>query len=108
VGFTLTKAEENLLEFGDGVATIVVDHIQDCCEHVYADCAQLKDKIGQEFSSFVVEKVPGSGFRVGGEFVPCYDIQNGYYSSDLTLTATICGVETKIDLSDCTQTSDTD
>ncbi len=80
-------------------------HEQDCCESVYADFEMLKKynvsvKTGKninikeiEFAETLeslVEGVPQAGFNIisiTGEkfFVPCYNEQNGYYSSDLEL-----------------------
>lgn len=80
-------------------------HEQDCCESVYADFEMLKNynvsvKTGKninikeiEFAETLeslVEGVPQAGFNIisiTGEkfFVPCYNEQNGYYSSDLEL-----------------------
>ncbi len=73
-------------------------HYQDCCESVYADWSvaenyvnQLKDKFGE----IEIRGVAEDGFIIafGGYyatslskiFIPCYNSQNGYYSSGLTL-----------------------
>ena len=80
-------------------------HEQDCCESAYADFEMLKNynvsvKTGKNINikeiEFVetlealVEGVAGAGFNIIsiiGEkfFVPCYNQQNGYYSSNLEL-----------------------
>jgi len=67
-------------------------HEQDCCEHVYANINYIKDEINyiKPFNCMIIEIVEGSGIRLkfGNNhalFVPCYDIQNGYYSSNLEL-----------------------
>lgn len=80
-------------------------HEQDCCENVYADFDMLRNynvsvKTGKninikeiEFAETLetlVEGVAEAGFNIIsiiGEkfFVPCYNQQNGYYSSDLEL-----------------------
>lgn len=97
----LIKISEEGLEFDDG--TIVVDnHNQDCCEHVYADWNQLEDTDikSKNFRKIKIEGVKGSGFRINGYFVPCYNSQNGYYGSDLELEITKPGVPTqRIDVS---------
>ena len=91
------------------------EHDQDCCEHVYGDFSVfehykksiLEDLIAIEEIQLV--KVNGDGFllRFLGVydnsvkvFVPCYDFQNGCYSSDLSLTITQDDVKTNIDISD--------
>lgn len=77
---------ENRITFDDGT-TITDYHSQDCCESVYADWKQLEDTDikEKEFRKIKIEGVKGSGFRLNGYFVPCYNSQNGYYGSDLTL-----------------------
>lgn len=70
---------------------ITYDHLQDCCEHNYADFQQIddvaKETIFENPLSF--EPVPDYGFRFGNKnkmfFVPCYSDQNGYYSSDVDI-----------------------
>lgn len=93
------------LQFSDG--SIVRDvHEQDCCESVYADWEQLKDTdiLSREFDDIEIEKVPDSGFRVNGYFVPCYNEQNGYYSSDLQLEIYRKGQKKEVlDISECVE-----
>jgi hypothetical protein len=80
-------------------------HEQDCCESVYADFKILNDynvstKTGKEINikeiDFeesllkLIEGVKEAGFnmisKIGEKFfVPCYNSQNGYYSSELEL-----------------------
>lgn len=69
-------------------------HDCDCCEFNYADFMAIKTtETWQElyFTNFykplVFEKVEGCGFRFGNIdkmfFVPCYSIQNGFYSDEI-------------------------
>lgn len=75
--------------------TLEDEHQQECCENVYADFESAdwwlfdEDKYEnvKELSKSI-EIVEGSGFRIGGVFVPCYDSQNGYYSNNLRLIIT--------------------
>lgn len=73
-------------------------HSQDCCEAVYADFSSAKyyqeSIVGKEFKELVIKGVAGMGFLIclfqdweRGEkiFIPCYNEQNGYYSSGLEL-----------------------
>lgn len=62
-------------------------HDQECCECVFADWNALKDTTFENeiFNNVKIEKIKDSGFKINGYFVPCYNIQNGYYSSDLEL-----------------------
>ncbi len=109
----IIKISNTGLTFDDG--TIVSHyHDQDCCESVYADWKSLKDQylIGNnspDFSDITIEKVANSGFRLidsnkNGYFVPCYNYQNGYYSSNLSLTIERTNQkEEVIDISDCVE-----
>lgn len=80
------------IEFDDG--TFLVDiHYRDCCEHVYADWEQVaNDSLALQYD-FDRLKIQENkyGFRFGDGkhwvFVPCYNIQNGYYSSELEVGA---------------------
>lgn len=73
----------------DNGATLTHYHSQDCCEHVYADWESLKTEVGVMDHNFattpIIEFIKDSGIRVEGFFVPCYNSQNGYYSSQLEL-----------------------
>jgi len=82
----IIKIEDKLLTFDNGI-TIGYYHVQDCCESVYADFKQLHDTgiLGKNIDKIKIEQVNNSGFRLNGFFVPCYNEQNGYYGSDLTL-----------------------
>jgi hypothetical protein len=83
----IIKFDEDQIVFDNG--TIVSHyHDQDCCEYVFADFNQLQDTdaIDHEFNEKIkIENVPSAGFRIEGYFIPCYNQQNGYYSSDLFL-----------------------
>lgn len=81
-------------------------HSRDCCEEVYADwehmayypsipsgnaresLTQIK-LVGDIESPDFIEPVEGVGFKIKCEqgyiLVSCYNIQNGYYSSDLAI-----------------------
>lgn len=83
-------------------------HEQDCCENVYADLGILKTynvstKTGktidikdidfEESLDKLIEGINEAGFnmisKIGEKFfVPCYNEQNGYYSSNLELFLT--------------------
>lgn len=86
----IIKLEENLIEFEDGTQ-ITCDHEQDCCEYNYADCEQLDDlarAYNFDTAKLQIEAVEDAGFRFGDRpermfFVPCYSVQNGYYSSNI-------------------------
>ena len=82
----IKKISNGYILFDDG--TKIFDyHDQDCCENVYADFEQLKDTdiLEQEFKDIEIEGVEGSGIRLNGYFIPCYNKQNGYYSSNLEI-----------------------
>lgn len=80
-------------------------HETECCEEVYADWTSINEKIvnknGNNVNIFslefyedidkLIEEVKEQGFMLCAKdgtkiLVNCYDIQNGYYSSDLNIT----------------------
>ena len=80
-------------------------HDQDCCENVYADFKILKTynlstKTGKTINihdidfnedlETLIEGVAEAGFNMKSKigeafFVPCYNVQNGYYNDNLEL-----------------------
>ena len=86
----ILKITESSIEFDNG-KDIRFEHDQDCCEINYADFEQL-DSLARDvdFSEPLVFEECEYGFRFGNPpinmfFVPCYSIQNGYYSSLLDI-----------------------
>ena len=86
----IIKFDQDGLEFDNG--TIVGDsHDQECCEDVYADWKQLEDTdvMSHKFPEAIeIEGVDGAGIKIDGYFIPCYNEQSGYYSSDLDIVIT--------------------
>ena len=88
----IVEAEENILRFDNGVE-IYCDHDQQCCENNYADFTQLDDIArSRDFDTdkLEIEILEDQGFRFGNKpfnmhFVPCYSVQNGYYSTNLNI-----------------------
>lgn len=60
-------------------------HDAECCENNFADLTALNDTTfkEEEFKTLIVEACE-YGYRVNGYFVPCYSIQNGYYSDEVS------------------------
>lgn len=100
------------------IIEIETNHEPVCCEVVYADMEIFKyvkkELIGKTIDVILIKGVEEMGFLVClGElyrhndyfdyfskiFIPCYNVQNGYYSSDLELKISVNGIETKIDIS---------
>lgn len=91
---TLAKISEVTSEhilFSDGTE-ITYYHYQQCCEYNYADFEQLDDLARSaifDTDNLKYEIVSGDGFRFGNDgkmfFVPCYSIQNGYYSDEVDI-----------------------
>lgn len=95
------KIIDSGLEFkiGDDFIILRDHHSQDCCEAVYAYWRYLFDDIERlsnrgPYIGLEIKGVPEMGLLLVFErtsiiseklFVPCYDIQNGYYSNELTL-----------------------
>lgn len=124
----ITEISEGGLKFGNG-AMLTDYHKQDCCEYVYADWMNMKAMVDPSacggkneldlsqynfFEDILSSVVPiyGLGFYLVTQqgvclLVSCYDIQNGYYSSDLELIHTVRG-ETKgsLDITECTTIPD--
>lgn len=115
----ITKIDSNGLTFDNG-AKLQDYHEQDCCETVYADWEnmQVVTKIGAnsisveelEFDERVINCLaftPGLGFVLNAVngiriLVSCYNQQNGYYSSALSLVYTDkYGRVNTVDISDC-------
>ena len=81
----IVNVTDEMIQFSDG-STITFDHVEDCCEDNYADFEQLDD-LARDYTfedDLYFEAVEGSGFRFGDFrrkfFVPCYSVQNGYYT----------------------------
>lgn len=76
------------LELSDGTEVHFV-HEQNCCECVYADLSALEDT-GFENDNITIKNldiklVKGYGLRLNGYGIPCYNSQNGWYSSDIEI-----------------------
>ncbi len=88
-----------IIKFSDSEKILLRSyHEQDCCEKVYADFSILKYHIksieGKKIKEFIIKGVKDIGFLLCFKiedshtekiFIPCYNIQNGYYSDDLYL-----------------------
>ena len=88
--FFIVWINEKWIKFSNG-KSMTFDHIQDCCEHNYADFLGIDDisldyKLHEPLTYEVVENY---GFRFGNRdsmvSVPCYSEQNGYYSTDVDI-----------------------
>lgn len=99
----------------DKKLTFSTYHQQDCCENVYGDFSIAKyhesELVGKTLSRVEVKSVKGMGFLLcfnvslasSKIFIPCYNYQNGYYSSDLELVINDNGVKIEVDITDCTE-----
>lgn len=52
----------------------------------------------QNFNSLIIEGVKDCGIRINGYFIPCYNEQNGYYSSNLELQIKVGGKVISVDI----------
>jgi len=109
------KDEDGILiqvEDGEDLEITAV-HSSDCCEHVYGDFSSLSCHVskieGNELNTVAIKSVDGMGFLIVFElswnqfvkvFVPCYNYQNGYYSSNLELSVRKGSVTTAIDITE--------
>ena len=101
-------SEENYLKFSDGTR-IFTEYSPECCEYNFADFECLDtEAINYDFDTKSLRFEPTDyGFRFGDKsermfFVPCYSVQNGYYSNfiDVYLNDKLVlnGVECELDL----------
>lgn len=116
----IKQIDDEMIFFDNGYI-LVYEHEQDCCESVFADFSMLSDynispKTGKIISIYkidfeetlakLIEPIENEGFCLQSKkgekfFVPCHDIQNGYYSNNLTLKLMkIAGI---MDVSGCTK-----
>lgn len=81
----ITKITNKGITFDNGVV-IQDHHDQDCCEQVYADFMALVDTtiFDEDFKKLDVKLVE-FGVSLNNYFIPCYNIQNGYYSNKLEI-----------------------
>lgn len=123
----IKRIEEDKIVFDDD-SELRYYHDQDCCEHVYADFMYIKDYncLGKNKNETVfelefdlsnlkskIEIVKDEGICLLDKnnnkiFIPCYDVQNGYYSSELELKYYIKENEkhkfySKLDISESTK-----
>ena len=99
------KITEEEIIFDNG-SKITYDHNQDCCEVNYADFCQIEES-AKEFDfpeDLIFEAVNGFGFRFGGNrmfFIPCYSVQNGYYTTEINIYFNgKCVISTECEYSD--------
>jgi hypothetical protein len=111
----MAKEGSLIMLFGQQKVALTDGHDQDCCENVYADFEQFNHYLPQltrQYKQIEIRGVKGDGFLVclGDElgydplhkvFIPCYNIQNGYYSDNLSLTVEHGPKKETLDLSDC-------
>lgn len=102
---TIEKVFIDHILFSDG-SILVALHEQECCEHTYADFCQLEDeaKTHRFLRPILIETCKG-GFRFGDTrrkfFVPCYSVQNGYYSNRLEVFMVSDGVKFQFQRVNC-------
>lgn len=94
----ISSLSENIIQFDNG-SSICFHHRQDCCEHVYADCEGIQSLSTENFPYNAVEfDEPPLFFMQSGVgvvlvaktgmkyLISCYNSQNGYYSSNLSMS----------------------
>jgi len=126
----LNKTIKDIKENGDDLMITFEDdtflnlessHDQDCCENVYADFSVIKYykkqiikddwcgtkdivsldiKFVEDMGMLLVFRGKYSDVKV---FIACYNEQNGYYSSELTLTINNNGNKEVVDISRCVE-----
>jgi hypothetical protein len=94
----ITSLAEDRIQFDNG-SRIEFEHWQDCCEQVYADCENIQSLSTENFPYKEVEfNEPPEFFMEEGVgvvlvaktgmkyLISCYNKQNGYYSSKLSMS----------------------
>lgn len=115
----IIEIDEEEIKFDNGYG-LKYYHEQDCCEHVYADFSVLgtynvstitgkainiKEIDFEEHLEYLIQGIVGQGFNIISKigekfFIPCYNSQNGYYSSDLELILCKDKIKEIIDISE--------
>lgn len=100
---TIAHIDYDGITFSNGVK-IEHSHPQECCEEVYADWQALKttNVMGEKFREVTIYGIPELGISLNHYLVPCYDIQNGYYSSDLKVEIIVRDTIFSFDITDYT------
>ena len=85
----ISKVTEDCILFDNG-NIIEYNHERQCCEDNYADFKQIEDTAYRyDFDENLLFERCEYGFRFGDKkrmfFIPCYSIQNGYYSYDIEI-----------------------
>lgn len=111
----IQKIDYDGIYFSDG-SSLVGEHFQDCCEEVYAAWENLQDSgiLDLNIEAIKIEELEGIGINllvtpfINGYsrayiryFVPGYNIQNGYYNSNLSLVFEYGNTQVKHDISHC-------
>ncbi len=112
------ETEEKLqFVFADQSRLTIEDyHSQDCCESVYADFESVDIYKGQlcggVYHTLIIQGVEEMGFLIkfiGDEeekvLINCYNEQNGYYSSNLSLHIQYDNQKYGVDVTEFTQDS---
>lgn len=86
---TIVGIDDQAITFSDG-SQITFWHYRDCCENNYADFSQLDDLArNHKFRGKILFESCEGGFRFGDSrrkfFVPCYSVQNGYYTTHICI-----------------------
>lgn len=90
----------------DNECYLTYGHEMDCCEHNYADFIQLEDT-GIEDEEFEFNEnmfeLCEHGFRLVAKnnnkyFIPCYSVQNGWYSTELDIYLNCKKIQFKFNL----------
>lgn len=108
------KDDRLILEFETDKIILDYEHNQDCCENVYADFdialaykKQLREY--RSYQSIIIKGIAGLGimleftpeyYSLARVMIPCYNEQNGYYSSNLKLIIDHNGEKKTYDISD--------
>ena len=117
---TISEINREGIIFTDG-STLQDHHIDDCCEMVYTEWLYNSDNYGKNpFRKIEVYIEKGYGitldmiaitedgdiYKVDTMFFPCYNIQNGYYSDNLSLKFSHGNIAIEVDITKSTTESE--
>lgn len=89
--------EVTLIDTKGNKLSIASYYYQGCCEYNYIDGGGLEDTLITEMRSnkLLIEFIDEYGIRINSNGIPCYSVQNGYYSSEIQLEIEYLSVDGK-------------
>lgn len=106
----IIKVDQDFIEFDNGIK-LYSDHNSECCEAHFLSFNDLTiddfdglefnikdDRFFRKIDGYGIELIPIKGYSIK---IPGYGYNNGYYSSNLTLTLNGLSFNKEFDISEC-------